>query len=375
MPPPFQPSRAHGLALAADLAAWYKVHARRLPWRVPPGGEDRPDPYRTLVCETILQQTTVAVGMSRVPAFLQRFPTARSLADAPWAEVADAWAGLGYYARARRLQEAARLALARHGAVPTDEAALRDLPGVGPYTAAAVAAFAGGAPAVVVDGNVERVMARVHAISTPLPKARKVLWAAAEAATPEQSAGDHAQALMDLAASICRPRAPSCLLCPIRAHCAAGLAGDAEAYPVRPAKKAKPRRLGICYVAWDGDEGVWVERRPDAGLLPGTLGFPGGAWVEEGVPDALPPAPADWRVAGRVRHTFAHFHLDLEVWAARIPPGTPVSDRLEKAVLRADRTLPGQSSVFAKAWEVARALLAKDGGGTHLEKAGPKAGA
>lgn len=369
MPEPFAPSRAHGLALAADLAAWYKVHARRLPWRVPPGGEARPDPYKTMVCEIILQQTTVAVGRTRVPAFLERFPTVESLAHAPWSEVAEAWAGLGYYARARRLQEAARLALERHGGVPTDEAALRDLPGVGPYTAAAVAAFAGGAPTVVVDGNVERVMARVHAISTPLPRARKALWAAAAAATPEQGAGDHAQALMDLAAAICRPRAPSCLLCPIRAHCAAGLAGDPDAYPVRPVKKAKPHRVGICYVAWDGGEGVWVERRPDAGLLPGTLGFPGGAWVEEGEPDALPPAPADWRLAGRVRHAFAHFHLDLEVWAARVEEGVRMSDRLEKASLRADRALPGQASVFAKAWETARSALAKGPGGTHLEKA------
>jgi A/G-specific adenine glycosylase len=356
---PALPDPVHGAALAAALRPWYVANARTLPWRAPPGSTHRPEPYPVWISETVLQQTTVAVGKVRVPAFLERFPTLQSLAEASEEDVLDAWAGLGYYRRAKNLHAAARLAWSSWGRFPDEEVHLATLPGVGPYTAAAVAAFAGGHRAVVLDTNVERVLARVHACSIPMPSARRWLFQAADAATPEVGAGDHAQAMMDLAQSLCRPKAPACLVCPLRPYCAAAAQGNPEDYPVRPARKPKPRRVGMCAVAFAEDGGVWVERRPPTGLLPSTVGLPGGAWLADGQePDRLFPAAAPWVQAGTIQHTFAHFHLELEVWWALVPTGSAWSDRLEKRALSGD-VVAGMSSLFRKAYELAWAELCK----------------
>jgi len=353
--PPFD--RTQGLAIAADLAAWYARSARVLPWRVGPQERDagqRPDPYAVLISEIALQQTTVAVGKTRVPELLARFPTLESLAHAQVEEVLDAWAGLGYYARARNLHRAAREAYTRFGRIPIAESDLRTLPGVGAYTAAAVAAFAGDAPAVVVDGNVERVMARLHAIEAPLPKARPIIAAAAAAATPPVGAGNHAQAVMDLAALVCRPKSPACPECPVQHHCSAYAQGSPESFPRKAPKRPKPHRLGMCAVGI-GPQGVVVERRPPTGLLGGTVGFPGGGWCED-AREAVFPAPADWISAGHVQHVFAHFSLDLEVWVGRLAPGVALPNRFFSIPLE-EMEEARFSSLFTKAWDCARPVV------------------
>ncbi|MGE0178666.1 MAG: A/G-specific adenine glycosylase, partial [Sphingomonas sp.] len=286
------------------LLCWYAVHKRDLPWRAK-GGET-PDPYRIWLSEIMLQQTTVAAVKPYFAAFTTRWPTIEALAAADDVEVMRAWAGLGYYARARNLLACARAVAARpHGRFPDDEAALRKLPGIGVYTAAAVAAIAFGRRAVVVDGNVERVVARLHAIETPLPAARPRIRAAADALTPEEAAGNFAQAMMDLGATVCTPRNPDCPRCPLREGCAAHALGTPQAYPRRAPKKARPHRHGISY--WLEREGhVLLVRRPARGLLGGMLGLP-----EES------PAQADWRDAGSVDHVFTHFSLTMRLRCAR----------------------------------------------------------
>lgn len=230
------------------------------------------------------------------------------------------WAGLGYYARARNLLKCARAVVADHGGVfPETRAALLSLPGVGPYTASAIAAIAFGKPETVVDGNVERVMARLHDIHTPLPAAKPELTEAAAALTPQARPGDYAQAVMDLGATICTPRNPACGICPWRTPCAARAKGTAAELPRKSPKKAQPVRLGIAYVVRRYDGAYLLERRPDRGLLGGMLGWPGSAWAED-VPEAAPPLEADWRVLeAEARHTFTHFHLRLQIRYATVP--------------------------------------------------------
>lgn len=307
--------------IATAVLAWYDRAARDLPWRVPPGAGRRPDPYRVWLSEIMLQQTTVAAVRSYFETFTTRWPTVADLAAAPDAEVMAAWAGLGYYARARNLLACARAVVERGGSFPETEEGLRGLPGIGPYTAAAVAAIAFGRPATVVDGNVERVMARLHAIETPLPAAKPALRALAAAATPADRPGDFAQAMMDLGATICTPRTPACGICPLRTPCAARRAGTEADLPRRAAKPKKPTRTGIAYLAMRDDGAVLLETRPARGLLGGMLGLPGTDWTETPPPPS-PPCPAGWRTAGgAVRHTFTHFHLVLGVEVARLPPG------------------------------------------------------
>ena len=301
------------------LLRWYDRNARTLPWRAPPGSARRPDPYRVWLSEVMLQQTTVATVGPRYERFLARWPSVEAMAGASLDEVLGEWAGLGYYARARNLHKCA-VAVAALGRFPDTEEALRALPGVGDYTAAAIAAIAFDRRAVVMDGNIERVAARLFAIETPLPKAKGELKAAIGAIWPKKRSGDFAQALMDLGAGVCTPRAPKCLLCPLTEHCRARAKGIAEALPVKAKKGDKPLRRGVVYALVNDRGDVLFERRPEKGLLGGMLGLPGTAWVEQ--PNPLPPFAGEgslWRAAGTVRHTFTHFHLELEVMTARAP--------------------------------------------------------
>lgn len=326
------------------LLAWYDRCARSLPWRTPPGVAERPDPYRVWLSEVMLQQTTVEAARPYFAAFTTRWPRVVDLAGAEDAAVMTAWAGLGYYARARNLIACARAVAAAGGRFPDDEAGLARLPGVGPYTAAAVAAIAFDRPATVVDGNVERVMARLFAVETALPAAKPELRALAAALTPRARPGDYAQAVMDLGATICTPRNPACALCPWAPPCRARARGDAAALPRRSAKPAKPLRRGTVYLARRDDGAVLVETRPATGLLGGMLGLPGGPWTGTGAA-ATPPFAADWLdLPAVVRHTFTHFHLALRIAAARAPrdaapdgdwrPWTPELERAMPTVMR-----------------------------------------
>ncbi len=301
--------------ISAPLLAWYDDSARDLPWRVAPARSkkgERPDPYNVWLSEIMLQQTTVAAVGRYFAAFTRRWPDVASLAGANDAEVMAAWAGLGYYARARNLLKCARIIAGSGGRFPETSTGLQTLPGIGRYTAAAIAAIAFGARVAVVDGNVERVLARTFAVQTPLPKARPELMALAKAQTPLTRCGDYAQAMMDLGATICTPRQPVCPRCPLHSDCRAAAIGVAADLPRKAAKGPKPGRRGIAYVAWRKDGALLLERRPQFGLLGGMLGWPGGAWADP--PVDTPPFAADWQVLQQeVRHTFTHFHLRLEV--------------------------------------------------------------
>jgi len=287
---------------AQALLCWYVVDKRRLPWRAEGGA--RPDPYRVWLSEVMLQQTSVAAVKPYFVAFTARWPDVAALAAAEDGEVMAAWAGLGYYARARNLLACARAVANGHsGRFPDEETELRKLPGIGAYTAAAIAAIAFGKRAVVVDGNVERVISRLHAIGEPLPRARPRIRALADAMTPE-NAGDFAQAVMDLGATICTPRNPDCGRCPLTEHCAAWRAGDPTRYPVKAPKATRPHRTGDAY--WlEHDGQVLLVRRAKKGLLGGMLALP----TEQ-------PIEAEWREAGAVDHVFTHFALTMRLRCA-----------------------------------------------------------
>jgi A/G-specific adenine glycosylase len=316
------------------LLRWFAVDKRQLPWRVADGG--RPDPYRIWLSEIMLQQTTVAHAAPYFVKFTARWPDVRALAAAPEADVMAAWAGLGYYARARNLVASAKAVAGEFaGNFPDTEEALRKLPGVGRYTAAAIAAIAFGRRAVVVDANVERVVARLFALETPLPAARPEIYRLADAMTPAEGVGDFAQGMMDLGATICTPRMPRCPACPISAYCAGRASGAPERYPVKASRAAKPRREGTAY--WLEQDGhVLLVRRPARGLLGGMLGLP--------TEDEGRPADADWREAGSVDHVFTHFALSMRLLCARGPARSP--DQIWWPIDRiADAGLP---TLFAK---------------------------
>jgi A/G-specific adenine glycosylase len=311
--------------IAAAQLAWYDRHARVMPWRTGPADRAagiRPDPYRVWLSEVMLQQTTVAAVRDYFRRFTDRWPTVTDLAHAPDADVMAAWAGLGYYARARNLLKCARAVADDHGGrFPTTRDGLLQLPGIGPYTASAIAAIAFDEPATVVDGNVERVMARLHDIHTPLPGAKPELTARAAQHTPATRPGDYAQAVMDLGATICTPRNPACGICPLRTPCLARQNGTALLLPAKTPKKTPPTRLGFVYVARRPD-GAWLmETRPPSGLLGGMLAFPTSDWSD--APAPAPPADADWHdIGAEARHTFTHFHLRLTILAATLPHDT-----------------------------------------------------
>ena len=332
---------------ADALLAWYDRHHRELPWRVGPvarRGGVAPDPYRVWLSEVMLQQTTVAAVIGYFDTFITRWPTVSALAAADDADVMAAWAGLGYYARARNLLKCARVVTHEFGGrFPVTEQELKALPGIGPYTAAAIAAIAFDAPAVVVDGNVERVMARIFAETTPLPKAKSLLKAHAATLTPETRPGDYAQAAMDLGATVCTPRRPACGICPWHEGCAGRALGIAETLPTKAPRRAKPVRFGHVWCAFS-PHGIVTRRRPESGLLGGMLALPSSDWSE--VPDPAPPFPSSWQAAGEVRHTFTHFHLRLTVHCATITSG--------RAVMSVDAAEEAMPTVFAKALRLAR---------------------
>ena len=315
------------------LLDWYDRHRRVLPWRAPPG--KRADPYHVWLSEIMLQQTTVVTVGPYFRAFLEKWPTVGDLAAAALDDVLTAWAGLGYYARARNLHKCAKVVSEELGGrFPDTEEGLAALPGIGAYTAAAVAAIAFDRPASAMDGNVERVTARLHAVADPLPGSKPILRDLAAAQVPNRRPGDYAQAVMDLGATVCTPRKPKCLTCPWSAPCRARALGIAEDLPAKSPKKAKPTRRGVAFWCLNPSGAVLVRRRPERGLLGGMMEIPSTEWIEGDRPPSrseitrhLPVSGVWQELDGVVRHTFTHFHLELVVHATKL-------DRL--AAMRAD---------------------------------------
>jgi A/G-specific adenine glycosylase len=316
----------------AGLLAWYDRHRRRLPWRPLPG--EAADPYRVWLSEIMLQQTTVKTVAPYYREFLQRWPNVARLAEATLEDVLKCWAGLGYYARARNLHACAQAVVQRHGGkFPPDETALRALPGIGAYTAAAVAAIAFDRPHVPVDGNIERVVARLFAIREALPAAKPTIQRLAQAMLPQRRSGDFAQALMDLGATICTPKKPACAQCPWMTACAARARGQQEVFPIKAAKEKGKLRRGAAYVVVRADAAVLVRTRPTNGLLGGMTEVPTSEWLHEfDQKTASTAAPAfslrqtrkfKWRrIPGTVNHVFTHFPLQLDVYRAEVPART-----------------------------------------------------
>jgi len=350
-----------GAPSPAALLAWYDRHRRDLPWRTPPG--ERPDPYRVWLSEIMLQQTTVKAVAPYYLRFLARFPTVLALAQADLEEVLKLWAGLGYYARARNLHACARTVVARHaGRFPDDEAALRELPGIGAYTAAAIAAIAFDASATPIDGNVERVVTRLYAVEEQLPGAKPAVRGLAQGLTPARRAGDFAQALMDLGATLCAPKKPACVLCPWIDSCAARARGDAETFPRKARKSTGALRRGAAFVVVRDDGQLLVRTRPAKGLLGGMTEVPNSRWAHDfDLATALDQAPrlrlgkSKWRrIAGVVNHVFTHFPLELAVFRADMPARTkppmgmrwiPVADLGSEALPNVVRKVVAHASV------------------------------
>ncbi|MDB5508379.1 MAG: A/G-specific adenine glycosylase [Hyphomicrobiales bacterium] len=354
---------------ASLLLAWYDRHRRRLPWRSDPGAAA--DPYAVWLSEIMLQQTTVQAVKPFYLGFLSRWPRVEDLAAASTDDVMRAWAGLGYYSRARNLHACARTVAAEHdGRFPDTEESLRKLPGIGPYTAAAIAAIAFGRRAVVVDGNVERVATRLFSIAEPMPKAKPLVHAATDRLTPEERAGDFAQAMMDLGATICTPRKPACALCPLNAGCSAFRNGNPETFPVKAPKAERPARAGAAFYLRRRDGSVLVRTRPPRGLLGGMTEIPGSEWTPDFDASAAlgsAPVPADWRrLPGTVEHVFTHFALRLTVWAGELDgEGAPEGYRFV-----ADRDLDAEALPTVMRKVVAHARSHARATADRIEKTG-----
>jgi A/G-specific adenine glycosylase len=352
-------ARAEGAGAASGvensgvrLLAWYDRHRRDLPWRAQPG--EPPDPYRVWVSEIMLQQTTVGAVVPYYLRFLERFATVESLAAADLNDVLSLWAGLGYYARGRNLHACARVIVDRRGGkFPRTLAELRALPGIGDYTAAAIAAIAYDAPVVPVDGNISRVVARLFAIDAPLPRAKPEIRDAAARLLPKARAGDFAQALMDLGATICTPKSPACLHCPLRGHCLAQARGTPENFPVKEAKRQGRLRRGAAFVVRRADGALLMRTRPAKGLLGGMTEVPTTVWTHDfdaaralaqAPVFAEPVSPSGWRrLPGAVIHVFTHFPLELIVYLAALPAPTapPAGMRWVARADLAGEALPG----------------------------------
>ena len=323
------PLRPAGPDTVEALLAWYDAERRDLPWRA--RGRKKQDPYRVWLSEIMLQQTTVKAVIPYYEKFVKRWPTVGDLAAAPLDDVLAMWAGLGYYSRARNLHQCAVAVAARaDGQFPRTEAELLELPGVGPYTAAAIAAIAYGAPATPVDGNIERVVSRLFAVTHPLPGAKREIKRLAATLTPAKRAGDHAQAMMDLGATVCTPRRPSCLMCPLQQDCHAHARGIAETLPKKAAKAERPVRYGTAFLVLREDGAVLLRKRPASGLLGGMLEVPSTDWSDTlmaaDMAMAGAPVRADWwPMPGGVVHVFTHFRLELQVLRAIVAPETPLT--------------------------------------------------
>lgn len=326
----------------AALLSWYDAHRRVLPWRAAPG--ERADAYAVWLSEIMLQQTTVTTVSGYYETFLVRWPRVEALAAAPLDDVLAAWAGLGYYARARNLHACARIVTERHGGrFPMSEAELLRLPGVGPYTAAAIAAIAFEAPCVAVDGNVERVMSRLHAIDAPPRAAKALIRDKTMALLPHARPGDFAQALMDLGATVCTPRAPACGRCPLAPDCVARRADAQETYPIKAKKPLKPKRRGAAFILRRGDD-VLLRRRAPHGLFGGMNAFPSTPLSQDiGYAEMRFHAPikARWRALERpVSHVFTHFSLEMTVFVARTQAAAPANCRWAAAASLDKEGLP-----------------------------------
>ncbi len=344
--------------ISQKLLEWYDRHHRDLPWRVPPDALRRgikPDPYRVWLSEIMLQQTTVEAVKKFYRAFTETWPNVAALGNADLEDVLKAWAGLGYYSRARNLKKAADIvAFELGGAFPQSAVALSALPGVGRYTSAAIASIAFNEPVAVVDGNVERVMTRLEAIKTPLPAAKAEVYSIVAQLLPKNRPGDFAQACMDLGATICTPRKPKCILCPIKDDCQALKIDDPQRYPFKLAKATKPQRKGAAFVAYSADGAVLLTKRLDKGLLAGMSCVPTTAWTarEDGeLSIEAAPLIADWEMAGTVRHVFTHFELELIVYRAEIPTGSLMQNHWWSDP--ADLPHEALPTVFKKAIEIA----------------------
>ncbi|HYM98984.1 MAG TPA: A/G-specific adenine glycosylase [Aestuariivirgaceae bacterium] len=341
---------------ADALFNWYDRYRRRLPWRAAPG--EKPDPYRVWLSEIMLQQTTIAAVGPYFQKFVTRWPDIEALAKASLDDILRAWAGLGYYARARNLHLCAKTLCTTYGGrFPTEAQELKKLPGIGSYTAGAIAAIAFDKPEVAIDGNVERVIARFFAIEAPLPDAKAEIKARARQLLPQTRAGDFAQALMDLGATICTPRSPNCLICPCTSACEGHNRGLAGSLPRRKPKQQRPVRYGTAFWIERRDGAVLLRRRPERGLLGGMMEVPSTAWTAEpSEAEAAPPLRATWKKhVGCIEHTFTHFHLILDIWRSiRIESGELRSDgdyRWVKPAQLKDEALP---SVMRKVVAVVR---------------------
>ncbi len=371
------PRPGEGHEISQRLLAWYDRHARRLPWRVGPkerAAGERPDPYRVWLSEVMLQQTTVAAVKPYFEAFVARWPTVADLATADTEDVMRAWAGLGYYSRARNLKAAAESVAAMGGVFPDTAEALQRLPGIGTYTAAAIAAIAFERPEPVVDGNIERVITRLFAMREPLPAAKAAIRARQAELTPQDRPGDYAQAMMDLGATICTPKRPACSLCPLNDLCLAAR-DDPEAFPVKAAKADRPTRRGTAYVAVRKDGAVLLRKRPPKGLLGGMAEVPSSGWTAVG-PDDGEDAPLDlaWRkVPGKVVHVFTHFRLEFDVCIGEAPLNTKAPDGCWWS---SPIDLPGEAlpSLMKKAIEAALPGATKASGGNVRLRSGSQGG-
>jgi A/G-specific adenine glycosylase len=351
---------------AKKLLAWYDLNRRVLPWRARPG--EQPDPYAVWLSEIMLQQTTVAAVTEYYRKFLERWPQVTALAAAPAAEVMQAWAGLGYYSRARNLHACAQKIVEIHGGrFPSGEADLRALPGIGPYTAAAVASIAFGRRAIVIDGNIERVASRLLALETPLPAAKVAIAALVETLTPQKRPGDFAQAGMDLGATLCTPRNPDCHRCPLQADCVAHAQGNPESYPRKPRKKPRPQRRGAAYYLRRLDGAVLARTRPPRGLLGGMVEFCGSDWRAERAEDwglrhadkSAPLPGVIWSRAGEINHVFTHFALNLTIFVGAAPAGAEAPEGcvwLDETQMR----IAALPSVMRKAEACARVHIESD---------------
>lgn len=343
--------------IAAKLLEWYDRQHRELPWRVAPAliaKGVQPDSYRVWLSEIMLQQTTVEAVKKYFLAFTKVWPTVADLAAADEEDVLKAWAGLGYYSRARNLKKAADMVMRQYaGTFPQSQAGLAKLPGVGRYTSAAIASIAFGEPVAVVDGNVERVITRLEAIETPLPAAKALVYDVVERILPPERPGDFAQACMDLGATICTPQRPKCILCPLRADCRGLAAGEPEKYPVKPPKTAKPLRQGAAFVVIRNDGAILLSKRADKGLLAGMSGVPVSDWtarMDGAIGVEAAPFPAKWIHCGTVRHVFTHFELDLHVHRTNTAIMTPKDAWWSKPADLPHEALP---TVMKKAIEAA----------------------